>query len=244
MQVLGPFIRPCVPGRYDQEVISDDRRILVALVNDYEVVVKGLGRMFEPHSDEVEVVEYNVKTSVSRPVDIALFDTFAQSPDGASSHIDDVLADPDVARVVLYSWNLDRDAVAAGMDRGVHGYVSKTLSTAELIEQLRRVKSGEYVVPDAPAPPGDGDADSPTNGDWPGREAGLTARESEIIALITTGLSNNDIARQTYLSINSVKSYIRSAYRRMGVSSRSQAVLWGVQHGLAPQAPERLHPAR
>jgi len=72
----------------------------------------------------------------------------------------------------------------------------------------------------------------------------LTARESEIIALITTGLSNNEIARQTYLSINSVKSYIRSAYRRMGVSSRSQAVLWGVQHGLAPQAPERQHPAR
>ena len=233
-----------MPGRYDQEVISDDRRILVALVNDYEVVVKGLGRMFESHSDEVEVVEYNVKTSVSRPVDIALFDTFAQSPDGASSHIDDVLADPDVARVVLYSWNLDPDAVAAGIGRGVHGYVSKTLSTAELIEQLRRVKSGEYVVPDAPAPPGDGDVGSPTNGDWPGREAGLTARESEIIALITTGLSNNDIARQTYLSINSVKSYIRSAYRRMGVSSRSQAVLWGVQHGLAPQAPERLHPAR
>ena len=114
----------------------------MALVNDYEVVVKGLGRMFESHSDEVEVVEYNVKTSVSRPVDIALFDTFAQSPDGASSHIDDVLADPDVARVVLYSWNLDPDAVAAGMGPGGRGFVRKTPSTAGPIERLRGGKAG------------------------------------------------------------------------------------------------------
>ena len=69
---------------------------------------------------------------------------------------------------------------------------------------------------------------------WPGRDHGLTPRESEIIALVTSGLSNNEIAERTYLSINSVKSYIRSAYRTMGVTTRSQAVLWGIDHGMAP----------
>ena len=69
---------------------------------------------------------------------------------------------------------------------------------------------------------------------WPGRAAGLTPRESEIIALVTAGLSNNAIAERTCLSINSVKSYIRSAYRTMGVDSRSQAVLWGIDNGMAP----------
>ena len=44
-------------------------------------------------------------------------------------------------------------------------------------------------------------------------------------------MSNHEIARQTYLSINSVQSYIRAAYRTMGVTSRSQAVLWGIDHG-------------
>ena len=55
-----------------------------------------------------------------------------------------------------------------------------------------------------------------------------------MISLITQGLTNQAIADLTYLSINSVKSYIRTAYRRMNVTTRSQAVLWGVQHGFEP----------
>lgn len=69
---------------------------------------------------------------------------------------------------------------------------------------------------------------------WLGYDEGLTRRESEIIALIAQGLSNQQIADQTFLSINSVKSYIRTAYRKMEVVSRSQAVLWGVRHGFVP----------
>jgi len=63
-----------------------------------------------------------------------------------------------------------------------------------------------------------------------GRTAGLTRRESEIVGLIVRGLSNRDIAEMCFVSINSVKSYIRSAYRKMDVDSRSRAVAWGVQH--------------
>ena len=69
---------------------------------------------------------------------------------------------------------------------------------------------------------------------WPGKEHGLTVRESEIVALITQGLSNQEIAERSYLSINSVKTYIRTAYRKMGVERRSQAVLWGIRHGFEP----------
>jgi two-component system, NarL family, response regulator LiaR len=69
-------------------------------------------------------------------------------------------------------------------------------------------------------------------GDWPGREEGLTARESEVLCLITQGLTNAQIVERTQLSINSIKSYIRSCYRKIGVDSRSRAVLWGVDHGM------------
>ncbi len=79
-------------------------------------------------------------------------------------------------------------------------------------------------------------------GDWPGREEGLTARESEVIALITQGLSNAEIALEATLSINSVKTYIRTAYRKMGVLSRTNAVLWGLDHGFAPDR-VRIFPA-
>ena len=71
-------------------------------------------------------------------------------------------------------------------------------------------------------------------GVWPGQSQGLTARESEVLSLITQGLSNQEIADRCYLSINSVKTYIRTAYRKMGVTRRSQAVLWGLAHGFEP----------
>ena len=69
---------------------------------------------------------------------------------------------------------------------------------------------------------------------WPGREWGLTEREAEVLALITQGLSNQEIAERSYLSINSVKTYIRTAYRKIGVTRRSQAVVWGMKHGFEP----------
>ena len=83
-------------------------------------------------------------------------------------------------------------------------------------------------------------------GDWPGRSIGLTPREAEIIALIAHGLSNEEIAERAFLSINSVKTYIRTAYRKMKVTSRSQAVLWGVGSRLQTRdlAPASILPSR
>ncbi|MBA2955519.1 helix-turn-helix transcriptional regulator [Nocardioides sp. MAH-18] len=68
----------------------------------------------------------------------------------------------------------------------------------------------------------------------PGSPAGfgLSDREEEVLALIVAGLSNREIAERAFISINSVKTYIRSAYRKIGVSSRSQAVAWGLRNGL------------
>ena len=67
--------------------------------------------------------------------------------------------------------------------------------------------------------------------DWPGAEQGLTQRESDVIRLIGRGLTNQEIATECHVTINSVKTYIRTAYRKMGVSSRTQAVLWSLRNG-------------
>jgi DNA-binding NarL/FixJ family response regulator len=112
------------------------------------------------------------------------------------------------------------------------------MSAAEIVDALEAVQRGETVVPrvsEVEAPEDASvDDEARTAGDWPGRGLGLTARESEVIALITQGYSNQEIADRTYLSINSVKTYIRTAYRKVGVSRRSQAVAWGMQHGFEP----------
>ena len=106
------------------------------------------------------------------------------------------------------------------------GYLSKRLSATELVNSLEHIHKGEIVVSEEPA------RLPLIGGDWPGREEGLTARESEVLCLITQGLTNAQIVERTQLSINSIKSYIRSCYRKIGVDSRSRAVLWGVDHGM------------
>lgn len=66
--------------------------------------------------------------------------------------------------------------------------------------------------------------------------ADLTGREQDVIRMITHGLTNQEIAAELYLSINSVKTYVRSAYRKIGASHRSHAVIWGVRNGYLPKA--------
>jgi len=106
----------------------------------------------------------------------------------------------------------------------------------EMVAALEAIRAGEVVTPEFVDTQG-----RSANGEWPGRDAGLTARESEVLALITRGLSNQEIAERSYLSINSVKTYIRTAYRKMGVTRRSQAVLWGIRNGMQPDVVRRVN---
>ena len=204
--------------------------IRLAIVNDYEVVIRGLADMLHSTSGEIEVVELTARVPVDGNVDIALFDSFAQGQaDGPE--VDELIANPMVSKVVVYTWNLDDRLVDRALARGVSAYLSKTLPSQELVNALHKVHSGETVV--TAAPRAEEEVERP-RGDWPGRAEGLTAREAEVVALITQGYSNADIAEMATLSINSVKSYIRSSYRKMGVTSRTNAVLWGLEHGLTP----------
>jgi DNA-binding NarL/FixJ family response regulator len=62
----------------------------------------------------------------------------------------------------------------------------------------------------------------------------LTPRETDVVRLIASGLSNEEIGRELVVGANSVKTYIRTAYKGMGVRSRTQAVLWAMRHGVVP----------
>jgi two-component system, NarL family, response regulator LiaR len=201
--------------------------VRVALVKDHPVVLQGLRALLAPYSQRVRALELLGPTNVGTPIDLALYDPFAAGAD--EDTLTALLANPVIARVAIYSWDVTADRLQAAFERGVAGWLSKAWDAAELIEALEAVHAGQRFAP-RQVPEGGN-----VSGDWPGRMEGLTAREAEVITLITQGLNNNEIAEQTYLSINTVKSYIRSAYRTMGVTSRSQAVLWGLDHGLRPE---------
>jgi len=187
-------------------------------------VVEGLAQMLRPFGDRVRVVETVANEPVSQDVDIVLYDNFGQ-PHHKDLDLDGLLGQARARHLVIYTWHTDPGLVDIALDVGATGYLPKNLTADELVAALERINAGEVVAPEASPDP------RPGRGDWPGRTFGLSERESEIIALITQGLTNEQIADRAYLSINTVKSYIRTAYRKMGVRSRSQAVLWGIDHG-------------
>ena len=209
--------------------------IQVALVNDYEVVVQGLASMLRSYERQVRVVELDANKNVDASVDIALYDTFAGAQ-GDSADVRELVTNPGVGRVVIYSWNLDSQLITAALGNGASGYLSKALTARRLVDALLAVHRGEQIV----SPAVQREEPAVTGGDWPGREEGLTARESEVLALITQGLSNAQIADRAALSINSIKTYIRSCYRRIGVTTRPNAILWGIEHGFRPDR-TRIH---
>ncbi len=112
---------------------------------------------------------------------------------------------------------------------GASGYLSKALPATELVAALEKVYAGERIVAVDARCRRDGGRS---------RDDGLTPRESQVIGLIAAGAPNKEIARRLGLSMNTVKTHIRTAYRTMGVTSRTRAVLWAVEHGITEHRPD------
>ena len=100
--------------------------ITVALVDDYDVVVKGVANMLEPYRDRVVIAELDSTTPVKDTVDIVLYDSFAQ-PESDHEEIGVLVANPRAHRVVVYTWNFHPELVESAQRHGAHGYLSKTL---------------------------------------------------------------------------------------------------------------------
>jgi NarL family two-component system response regulator LiaR len=212
----------------------EKRHLRLAIVDDYAVVVAGVASFLADH--DIDLVETGASKSVVTDVDIVLYDTFGQVT-GDGFDLEDFVRDSG-AKVVVYSWNLEPQLIEEAMTGGASGYLSKVLTGPEIVAALERVMSGETVILT-----GDHETSVGSVGDWPGRSAGLSSREAEVLALITQGLSNSAIADRAFLSANTVKTYIRSAYRKIGVTSRAQAAVWGVENGFKPDTLRTIDPA-
>ena len=203
--------------------------IRVALLGGVELVRRGLDGMLRTLGG-FELA--SVKDRERLPIDIALVETFGTAPDDTT--LARAIADPHIRRVAVFTWNHHPGLVDDVLRDGVSGYLGKNLTAAQLGRALRAIHLGDRVVSPALARRPGGITEPPHEVD------SLTDRERETLANIATGRSNEQIAAQMGISLNSVKSYIRSAYRKIGVQSRSQAVLWAVSNGVRVEALERV----
>ena len=204
------------------ETLAPARPVRVTLAQECELVTRGLSDMLTPHTSRVELVPSYDDGSPALDVDITLHDSLSGLSFGPAPAGRPLLPASYGGVLVTYTWNPRPGLVELALANGARGCLAKCLPAPALVAALEAVHRGEIVVECGLR--GRRKSDLPV--DTP-----LTPREADVVSLITQGFDNFSIARETSLSINSVKTYIRSAYQKMGVSSRSQAVLWGVRHG-------------
>ena len=193
--------------------MDSENRVRVAVANDYELVIAGLRAMLEPF-DRVEVVDaVVVGEPLQGPADVVLFDTFGRSDE--VNGVQKLLDTEGVGRVAVYTGAPRAAQVATALEAGASAVLSKARPATSLVEAIERVHRGEKVVDGAgghqPVP-------------WPGSSRGLTARQSEVVALLLQGLSNQEIAESLFVDVNTVKTHLRHAYKALGVRSRAQAL--------------------
>jgi DNA-binding NarL/FixJ family response regulator len=124
------------------------------------------------------------------------------------------------ARILIISATEDSDSVRAALDAGAVGYLPKTSTPKVLSDAIRLVLDGGFYVP----PQAMGTV-IPTKKPPSLADLGITERQADVLKLVAKGLSNIEIARRLIISENTVKQHAHAAYRALGVSSRTEAMV-------------------
>ncbi len=188
--------------------------ISIAILNDYRLAVAEAGRRLHPYAERVRTVAVATGSEpIGVAVDIAVYDTFGKVRLDVA-RISELVADSSVGRVAVYASSLAANTVPRLLDVGVAGCLAKSLSPVDLVRSLERVHRGEVTVAmrGGSGPPGFAS------------NLGLSYRESEVLALLSQGLRNQAIARALNVGDETVKSHLKSIYRKLGLSSRGEAI--------------------
>jgi DNA-binding NarL/FixJ family response regulator len=192
------------------------KHITVALVNDYELVLRGLVAMLAPFRAQISIVEIDVDSEPALPVDIALFDSYGHEQLGLD-RVEALVECPHIGAVAVYTSFASPEVCAAALRAGARGVLSKSMRADELKRALLAIAAGDRVVSD--------DFGDNRDSGWPGREFGLTSRESEVAALLARGMSNKEIARALWISENTVKTHMKAIFQKTTTTSRAQAIV-------------------
>ncbi|MCV7230848.1 response regulator [Mycolicibacterium komossense] len=212
--------------------------IRVVLVDDHEMVIEGLKAMLSSFRARVRVVgqavgvENALEVISSLKPDIVLCDVRMKGASGLDLCRAVREHDPN-RKVVLLSVYDDEQYLFQAMRVGASGYLLKGINSDELVRQLESVREGSTAIDSGLAARAvDTAARLQRDEFWPGARHGLTQRESEILSFVVTGLSNRGIATKLVIGDETVKSHLRSIYRKLNVSDRTAAVATALREGI------------
>jgi DNA-binding NarL/FixJ family response regulator len=221
-------------------VSSITKPVRLVLVDDHEVVIEGLKAMLVGFADRVGVVgqavgvEHALEVIQELKPDIALCDVRMRGSSGLE--LCDALREHRLeCKVVMLSVYDDEQYLFHALRGGASGYLLKNITSDELVRQLELVHSGAIAIAidqGMAVRAADTAARMQRDEFWPGARQGLTQRESEILSHAVTGLSNRAIARKLVIGDETVKSHLRSIYRKLQVNDRTGAVTTALREGI------------
>lgn len=211
--------------------------IKILLAEDHAVVRQGTRELLEQQEDLQVVAEASdgqeaVQLALRERPDIVIMDFAMPKLNGieATRHIKAVA--PSIAVLVLTAYDSDQ-YVFAFLEAGAAGYLLKDVSVEKLVDAIRAVYAGESVLHPAITRKVINRFSHPA--DRSNAKDGLdqiTERELEVLGLAAKGLSNRDIAHELSISVRTVQTHLSNIFSKVGVGSRTEAVMYGLRNGL------------
>ncbi len=211
-------------------------KIRLMIVDDHEVVRLGLRAAIELEPD-IQIVgeassgeEAIAKMAVLDP-QVILLDVRMQGMSGIEACREIKSNHPQAIIIIITSYT-DEDAVLASMLAGASGYLLKNVSRAELLKAIRQVATGQSLLSDEVTKRISKRINTFSTGHTPGAE--LTEREREVLALIARGHTNKQIAEHLSVSEKTARNHVSNILEKLGMSRRSEAAAYAVEHKLVP----------
>jgi DNA-binding NarL/FixJ family response regulator len=207
------------------------RPVTVFLLDDHEVVRRGVRDLLEAHPDITVIGEASTafsalaRIAALRP-DVAVLDVRLPDGDGVMVCREIRSLMPEVACLMLTSFS-DDEALFDSIMAGAAGYVLKHIHGTDLVEAVRTVASGRSLL----APQAASQVMARLR-DRPGQReplAGLSEQESRILELIGEGLTNREIGERVFLAEKTVKNYISGLFAKLGMERRTQATAYAAR---------------
>jgi len=214
------------------------RPLRILMVDDHEMVLHGIRAMLTHHQTAVDIVgtattldEAFALVSREQP-DIVLSDVRLGKDSGLDLCRRIKQAHPSIHVVFLTVYD-DEQYLYQALRAEASGYILKRVDGPELVAKLQQVAEGEIVIDGSLAGRVALSAARLSAGEfWPGAHLGLTQRESEVLSLLVASHSNKAIAAKLVVSEDTVKTHIRSLYRKLEVSDRGGAIAVALREGL------------
>jgi two-component system nitrate/nitrite response regulator NarL len=171
-----------------------------------------------------------------------------EASDALTSGIGRIRTAAPSSRIVMLTDTIRLDRLATALSAGIDGYLLKNMSADALPQSLRLVLLGEKVFPtDLARVLTNGRVTLPSNGGRVGHVHGLSDREMQILGCLVNGAQNKQIAQELDISDGTVKVHLKAILKKIRVQNRTQAAIWAMNHGVAPDgagtAPPRIDAA-